>query len=307
MKVIFMGTGPFAIPSLKALMTRSYEIVAVITQPDRARDRKGNIIEGELKKFAVAAGLKVLQFEKIKMHAEEIGLLHPDFSVTASYGQILSKEILDIAPVYNVHASLLPKYRGSSPINWAIINGENKTGITIMKTDLGLDTGDILSTYETPIGENETFGELFDRLKEIGAQLLMDTLIELEKGKIIPVKQSEKNVSKCPMITSETAEIDWNATNNEIFNLIRGLSPKPGAYTFVNDAILKILISEKDNSDSIGAGKIEILGKQLRIGCGLGNLIIKKLQPSGKKEMLVEEFINGNRGINGIVCNKRKK
>lgn len=305
MRVIFMGTGEFAIPSLDILIKDGYEISAVITQPDRAKDRKGNLIEGELKKFAIESGLKVFQFEKIKSHAEEIKQLNPDFMVTASYGQILNKEILDIAPIYNVHASLLPKYRGSAPMRWAIINGDRETGVTIMKTELGLDTGDILGQCKISIGENETYGELFARLKTIGAQLLSDTLKALKNNKIIAKKQNEALADKCAMITSEIERIDWNKTNEEIVNLIRGLSPKPGAYTYIGDKILKILSARKENSISVGVGKIIIDGKNILIGCGFGNITVDFLQLSGKKVMTKEEFLNGNRGLNGTICSRK--
>lgn len=301
MRVIFMGTGEFAIPALKALHADGYRIIAVITQPDRAKDRKGNIIEGELKKTALELGLEVYQFEKIKLHAEELRRLNPDFMVTASYGQILSREILDIAPIYNVHASLLPKYRGSAPIQWAIINGESETGVTIMKTEEGLDTGDILSFCKVPIYEGETYGELFDILKVAGAELLSETLIKLKNNQIIPIKQDSACATKCRMLTNDVAKIDWSKSNTEIINLIRGLNPKPGAFTTVNDNILKILSAQADEGNSLGIGKIEIT-KQIKVGCGRGNIIIKKLQLSGKKEMLAENFINGNRGLNGLIC-----
>lgn len=305
MRVIFMGTGEFAIPSLEILIKDGYEVVAVITQPDRAKDRKGNITDGVLKKFAMDSKLKVCQFEKIGIHCDEIKQFKPDFMVTASYGQILSKEILEIAPIYNVHASLLPKYRGSSPMRWAIINGDKETGVTIMRTEIGLDTGDIYAVCKTPIAENETYGELFDKLKIQGANLLSQTLKKIRENLIVPIKQDEKNATKCSMITRDVCEIDWTKPNNEINNLIRAMNPKPGAFTTINGEILKIYNAEVVDGESIGFGKMLLNGKQILIGCGIGNLDIKKLQLAGKREMSAEEFINGNKGKNGIVCAKR--
>ena len=194
MKIVFLGTPDFAVPSLNALITAGYEVVAVVTQPDRPVGRKAVLTPSPVKVAALSHGVKVLQFEKISRDGvEELKKLNADIMVTCAFGQILSKEVIDVAPkgIINVHGSLLPKYRGASPVQYAVINGDKIAGVTIMQTDTGIDTGDILAVEKTDVGEKETAGELFERLSKLGAELLLKTLKKIEDGSVVPVKQDE--------------------------------------------------------------------------------------------------------------------
>ncbi len=243
MKIAFMGTPEFAVPSLKMLMNEGHELI-VITQPDRPKNRGHSFAMPPVKLLAMDNGIPVYQFERIK-DKEGVDCLKefkPDLMVTAAFGQMLSQEILDI-PKYgciNVHGSLLPKYRGAAPIQWAIINGETVTGVTTMMTNIGMDTGDILLSEETPIGEDETYGELYSRLSLIGAQVLKRTIAALTDGSLVRISQDESKASRCRMIKKEDALVDFSKSAREIKNLIRGLNPAPAAYTMIDGQRLKL-------------------------------------------------------------------
>ena len=244
MKVVFLGTPDFAIPSLRALLDAGYEVSAVITQPDRPRGRGHKLNPCEVKKYAMSKGLNVRSFKRIrdKEGVDFLKSLDFDVMVTAAFGQILSQEILDI-PKYgciNVHASLLPKYRGPAPIQWAIIKGETETGITTMLTERGVDTGDILLQDRTFIDTEETAGELFDRLAEMGGYTLIKTLKGLELGTITPIPQNHDEATHYPMLTKEDGKIDFHKTAQEVKNLVRGVSPWPGAYVTLGSDVLKV-------------------------------------------------------------------
>jgi methionyl-tRNA formyltransferase len=241
-----MGTPDFAVPCLKALVENGYEVAAVVTQPDKPVGRKGSVLmPPDVKKAALELGIqKILQPEKVRTpeFKAELDALAPDMIVTAAYGRIIPQAVLDIPPMgcINVHGSLLPKYRGAAPIQWAIINGDSVTGITTMYMDAGMDTGDILLKKEMPITEDMTYSELYDGLKELGAAALIDTLKGLEAGTIIRIPQNHEEASKVPMMTREMGEIDWKKPAQEIHNLVRGTNPWPGAYTKYKDERLKI-------------------------------------------------------------------
>lgn len=259
MKIAFLGTPEFAVPSLKMLINEGHELI-VITQPDRPKNRGHSFAMPPVKLLARDNGIPVYQFERIK-DKEGVDCLKafkPDLMVTAAFGQMLSQEILDI-PKYgciNVHGSLLPKYRGAAPIQWAIINGETVTGVTTMMTNIGMDTGDILLSEETSIGEDETYGELYSRLSLIGAQVLKRTVAALSDGSLTRIPQDESKASRCRMIKKEDALVDFSKSAREIKNLIRGLNPSPAAYTMIDGQRLKLYKAEvceagKTNEKSI--------------------------------------------------------
>lgn len=292
MRIVFLGTPQFAVPSLKALYER-HEIVAVVTQPDRERDRKGNFIDGAVKKVAKELSLPLFQFEKIKRDGvEALKELNPDVMITCAYGQLLSQEILDIAPlgVINVHGSLLPKYRGAAPIQRAVMNGEKETGVTIMKTDIGMDSGDMLASKVLPIEENDYAEDLFEKLSVLGAQLLVETLEKYEKGEIIPVKQDESQVTYAPMIKKEEAIIDFNKSATQLRNIIRGTGY--GVFTFDGAPVKVYELFVVDGQGKAG----EVLASNkgnLTVACGEGALRFTQLQASGKKRMNAVDFLNG--------------
>ena len=229
MRIVFMGTPEFAVPSLEALIGAGYEVVGAVTQPDRPVGRKGKLTPPPVKVCAQQHGIPVLQFERIRRPEgrEALEALKPDLFVTAAFGQILSAKVLAIPKLgtINVHASLLPRHRGSAPINWCVMMGETVTGITTMYTDIGMDTGDMLLKAETPIGENETAGELSDRLSELGAELLIRTLRELEAGTLKRIPQNPAEATYEPKLDKETGRIDWTKTAREIDCLVRGATP----------------------------------------------------------------------------------
>ena len=244
MKIIFMGTPDFARQSLEAIYLAGHEILGVVTNPDRPKGRGMKMIASPVKEFAIEKGLKIYQPDKIKNNAqfiEEIEELKPDVICVVAYGRILPEEILKIPKLgcINVHGSLLPKYRGAAPIQWAVINGDKTTGITTMYMDKGMDTGDIILKQEVEIGEDETTGELWDRLSKVGGELLVETLEKIENGLAPRIKQSD-DFSIAPMLDKTMAKIEWNEKNaNEIKNLVRGLNPIMGAYTFLENKKIK--------------------------------------------------------------------
>ncbi len=244
MKILFMGTPDFAEESLKCLYEAKYEIIGVVTNPDKPKGRGMKMVASPVKEYALEKGLKIYQPEKIRKNEEfikEIKNLNPDLIVVVAYGKILPKEILDIPKLgcINVHASMLPKYRGAAPIQWAIINGEKTTGVTTMYMDIGMDTGDMILTKETQISQEETTGELWDRLSKIGGELLIETIKQIKQG-IAPRNKQGDDYTLAPMLNKEIARINWQEkTASQIHNLVRGLNPIMGAYTFLNGKKLK--------------------------------------------------------------------
>ena len=244
MRVVFLGTPDFAIPSLAALLETGFHVVAVITQPDKPRGRGHKLCPCAVKQFALSKGLNVHSFKKIRGREGVAFLKNIDFDVivTAAFGQILTQEILDIPELgcINVHASLLPKYRGPAPIQWAIINGETETGITTMQTERGVDTGDILLQEKVEIGPEETAGELFGRLSELGGKVLVKTLKAIEAGTVAPTPQNHDKATHYPMLKKEDGKIDFCKKAHEIKNLVRGVNPWPGAYINLGAEIIKV-------------------------------------------------------------------
>ncbi|QAT40145.1 methionyl-tRNA formyltransferase [Clostridium sp. JN-9] len=307
MNLIFMGTPEFAVPSLKLLIEK-FGVKAIFTQPDRPRGRGNKITMSPVKKIALENNIPVIQPVKLKNDTESIEYikkLNPDFIIVVAFGQILPKEVLDI-PKYgciNLHASLLPKYRGAAPINWAIIKGEKFTGNTTMFMDEGLDTGDMLLKSEFPISEEMDFGELHDILMNDGAKLLEDTINGLVNNTIVREKQQGNCPFYAKMLNKSIAYINWKEDNINIHNLIRGLSSSPVAYTKYNGDIMKIYKSEIIDKDVNGTpGKIlEIDKAGIKVICGTGLLNINIIQFPGGKPLTVEEYLRGHNLNSGII------
>ena len=307
MKIIFMGTPEFSVPSLSRLI-KEYEVCAVFTQPDRPKGRGKNLAMPPVKQLAITYNIPVYQPVKIKKNEEIIEIIKnikPDFIVVVAFGQILPKEVLDI-PRYgcvNLHASLLPKYRGAAPINWCIINGENKSGNTTMLMDVGLDTGDILLAEETELTSDITAGELHDILSNSGGELLVKTLKGIVNNEIVQVKQGNDTNSYASMLNKEMANINWADSNVNIHNFIRGLNPTQMAYTHYEDRVMKIYksraIEEKSNK-SIGS-IIEVSKEGLKVSTGSGVLLIEEIQFPGKKPLKVKDYIIGNKIDEGVI------
>ena len=305
MKIVFMGTPEFAVPSLKALCENGYEVVGVFTQPDRPKGRGNKVIASPVKQLAVEKGIPVFQPQRIRKDGvEELKALAPDLCVTAAFGQILSQEILDIPTLgtINVHASLLPRHRGSAPINWAILQGDETVGVTTMMTDKGIDTGDMLLKAETPYIQGETAGEMTVRMAELGAQLLIDTLKQLEAGTLVRIPQEHDKMTYDPMLTKEMGIIDWTHTAADIVNRIHGLNPWPGCSTAVEAGRLKLLRAEI--ADGAGQpGEIIVADPKagLVIAAGEGAVCITQLQAPGGKPMNSKDYLRGHPMAVGTV------
>lgn len=309
MKVVFMGTPDFAKESLEAIYNAGHEILGVVTNPDKPKGRGMKMVASPVKEFATEKNLKIYQPLKVKNNEEfikEIKALDTDVICVVAYGKILPKEILDIPKLgcINVHGSLLPKYRGAAPIQWAVLNGDKTTGITTMYMDVGMDTGDMILKEEVEIGEDETTGELWDRLSEIGGKLLVDTLKRVEAGTAPREKQGE-DFTLAPILNKEMAKIDWeNKTAQEIKNLVRGLNPIMGAYTFLNGKKIKFWKVAIATNDKIMADGMEILRSgTVMVSDSRDGLFIKakdgiikvlEIQGENAKRMPVGDFLRGN-------------
>lgn len=298
-KIIFMGTPQFSVPVLQNLINNDYDVIAVVTQPDRPVGRKKVMTPPPVKVEAEKNGIPVYQPEKIreKGELEKILALDPDLIVTAAFGQILPKELLE-APQYgciNVHASLLPELRGGAPIHYSIIQGKKKTGVTIMYMVEKLDAGDMLSSVEVAIDDRDHVGTLHDKLSEAGAKLLIDTLPPLLRGELKPVEQDESKVTFAWNIKREQEKIDWNKSGEEIYNHIRGMHPWPVAYTTLNGSVIKVWWSEKVKSADATPGEIISVEEDgIIVGTGDATSIkITELQPSGKKRMSARDYLRG--------------
>lgn len=308
MRIVFMGTPEFAVPCLRELIAHKHEIAAVVTQPDRPKGRGNKLAESAVKMLANEAGIAVYQPEKIKTEefVQILRDLAPEVIIVVAFGQILSQEILDIPPLgcINVHASLLPKYRGAAPINWCIINGDKTTGVTTMYMDKGMDTGDIILKKEIEIGEDENAGELHDRLSELGASALSEAIELLTSGKIERIPQNNEEATYAPIMTKELGRIDWSRDAKDIRNLIRGTYPWPGAYSSYNGKMFKILRAQafKDNTDIRKYGCISSVHKDsIVVSCGSGSLKILELQFENEKPMSVEAYLRGHNIIEGTI------
>ncbi len=297
MNILFMGTPDFAVPALEALAKSEHTVCAVFTQPDKPRGRKMILTPPDVKVCAEKLGIPVFQPESMRTNEalEEVKMLNPDVAVVAAYGQILPKSVLDI-PKYgcvNIHGSLLPKYRGAAPIQQSVLNGDRITGVTTMLMDVGLDTGDILLKKETEIGENETSGELFDRLAVLGAELILETLSLLEKGEIQPQRQDDSLATHTSKITKSLSPIDFTKPARDVHNKIRGLNPWPAATAKICGKKVKIH-SSKLSKLSGEPGTI-LCTRPLVVACGKNAVEIIELQPDGKKRMSAEAFVAGHK------------
>lgn len=300
--IIFFGTPEFAVPSLKALIERDEKILLVITQPDKPKGRGKNIQPSEVKKIALEYGLSLAQPEKIRDEnfIEMLKRLNPEFAVVVAYGKILPKEILEI-PKYgciNLHASLLPKYRGAAPIQWALINGEKTTGVTTMLIDEGLDTGPVLLQKEVQIEDEDNAQTLSERLSRVGAELIVETIEKMRKGEIEP-KPQKGEPSYAPPLKKEDGKINWSSSARQIFNLIRGTYPWPCAYSFLKNERVKIIKAEV--IEGVATPGIIVKAKnELVVGTGSGLLRILLIQPEGKKVMTAKEFLSGRKINEGV-------
>jgi len=307
MKIVFMGTPDFASGALEALIEAGHEITAVYTQPDKPKGRGKEVQMTPVKEVALAHGIPVYQPVRIK-NAEEVEVLRgipADIYVVAAFGQILSQEILDI-PKYgcvNIHASLLPKYRGAAPIQWAVIDGEEKTGITIMQMNAGCDTGDILYTKEYVLDPKETGASLFDKLMVLGAEAIVEALPLIETGKLTPVPQNDAEATHAAKLTKELGKLDFNKSAIELERLIRGLNSWPSAYTSFRNKQLKIWEAEVVDVAGIPGTIVAVDKESFTIATGEGGLRILSLQLEGKKRMDTKDFLLGYPVSVGEVCN----
>jgi len=294
-KIVFMGTPDFAVPVLERLINDGHDVVGVVTQPDRKRGRGKTVSYSPIKQVAIKHGLKVIQPEKIRKKeiVTELKEIGAELFITCAYGQILSQSVLDI-PEYgciNVHASLLPKYRGAAPIHRAVMNGDNVTGITTMMTDRGMDTGDILLKSEVEIGENMTSGELHDILKIMGADLISKTLMELGKGSLIRIPQIDAESTHAPMLKKEESIVDWKSDSKTIHNKVRALNPWPGCFTTYNGKRMRIIKSgfiEEPNEITPGTVS-EVNIDKMEVACGHGGLYIYELQFENGKALEISQ------------------
>lgn len=300
MKIVFMGTPDFAVPTLEALYQSRHEVAAVVTQPDKPKGRGKAMAMPPVKEKALEYGIPVYQPVRVRKDEaffEELTKIQPDVIVVIAFGQILPERILNL-PKYgciNIHASLLPKYRGAAPIQWAVINGDEVSGVTTMQMDVGLDTGDILDTVEVRLDPKETGGSLFDRLSLAGGKLILSTLEKAEAGILHPVKQDEAEATHVTMLDKSMGQIDWSMDAAVIERLIRGLNPWPSAYTYIDGKTLKIWEAEVlDRNYGCEYGEVaEVTRNCLIIQTGIGALSVKSVQLQGKKRMDIAAFLNG--------------
>lgn len=311
MKTAFLGTPEFALPSLEMLIAQGHEI-CVFTQPDRPKDRGHGLAMPPVKELALKYGLPVYQFRRIREPegVEALRAFGPDLMVTAAFGQILSEENLSI-PAYgciNVHGSLLPKYRGAAPIQWSVINGEQRTGVTTMMTDIGLDTGDILLSRETEIGEDETAGELYSRLAVMGAELLKETIDRLVDGTLVRTSQDPEEATYCGMIKKPMAKIDFSKTAKQIHDLVRGMDPSPVAFTLLDGQPIKVYKTVTEcpyEVDCSGAQEgqcvIADAKRGLFVRCGDGLVGITELQFAGSRRMDSKAALNSKKLLDRVL------
>lgn len=301
MRVVFMGTPDFAVPCLQALIDHKYEVVGVVTQPDRAKGRGNKLTTPPVKVLAEQYQIPVFQPEKVKTpeFVAQLKEMAPEVVVVVAFGQIVSQAILDVPPkgCINVHGSLLPKYRGAGPIQWSIINGDKTTGVTTMYMDKGIDTGDMILKQEFDILETDTYETLHNRMSVVGAKVLIDTLELIKEGRAPRIPQDHEQHTHAPMLSKTTGKIDWSKSATDIYNLIRGTYPWPGAYSTYKGNNFKIFSSEACEEDKMSSdyGRICEIGKDfIKVSCGKGFIKIKELQFQNEKRMGVEAYLRGH-------------
>ncbi|KOR88541.1 methionyl-tRNA formyltransferase [Paenibacillus solani] len=311
MNIVFMGTPAFAVPSLEMLLAEGYSIAAVVTQPDRPQGRKKVLTPTPVKEAALRHGIPVLQPQRLRSPeaVAELAEYKPDLIITAAYGQILPKSVLDMPALgcLNVHGSLLPAYRGGAPIQRSIINGESVTGITLMYMAEGLDTGDMIAKAEVPIQDDDTAGTMFEKLSTVGAELLLRELPRLLQGKVEAEPQEESKATYAPNLTRDDEKIDWSRTSREIYNQIRGLVPYSGGFTLWNGDVFKVWAAANPGSVQVSSNDeqpgtvLKLDDKGIVVGTGDGTLTLLTVQPSGKKAMDAAQFVRGTSLTVGTV------
>lgn len=300
MRAIFMGTPDFAVPSLVALHERGWKIVAVLCQPDKPAGRGMKLTPPPVKKKAEELGLPVMQPAKLRDEAvvKQLRELEPDVIAVAAYGKILARSVLEIPKIgcINVHASVLPRLRGAAPIHWAVLNGEKTSGVTIMKMDEGMDTGDMLVREEIPLAPDETAGSLHDKLAPMGARLLVQALDGLMAGTVKPVPQDHAQATLAPKLPADLGRVDWTKSAAEVDRQIRGSTPFPGAYTFLGGKRLRVAEARiADGSGTAGSVIAAAPERGIVVACGSGAIALARVQPEGKKPQAVREFLAGHR------------
>jgi len=301
MKLIFCGTPMFAVPCLEALLQASFDVQLVVSQPDRPKGRGLEMVPTPVKQVALQHGIPVVQPEKIKVNPDfrsQLESIQPDAIIVVAYGRIIPQWMIDLPPLgnINVHASLLPKYRGAAPIQWAIASGERVTGVTTMRIDAGLDTGDMLLKAELPISPDDTSVTLSPRLSALGAHLLVETLQRLEAGKLEATPQDHSQASLAPILKKEDGLIDFTRSASDIHNRLRGFQPWPGAFTIFRDKQFAIHAARPANQSNLAPGELAAAGDSLLVGCGNHTALeLLEVQPEGKKRMAARDFANGYR------------
>ena len=298
MRVVFMGTPDIAATCLKKILTEGFEVVGVYTQPDRPKGRGMKLVASPVKEIALAAGIPVFQPENFRQEetVEQLRALKPDVCAVVAYGRILPQKVLDV-PAYgciNIHASLLPKYRGSAPYQWAVLDGLTETGVTAMYLTREMDAGDIIDVSKTPIGENETAGQLLDRLAVLGADLLSKTLTRFENGKVPAAAQNEAEVSYAPMLDKTMCPIDWTKTAQQVHNHVRGLHPWPVATMELEGKTFKVHATKVVEGSGTPGEILGLTKTGLRIACGEGAIEILSLQAEGGKRMAAPDYFRGH-------------
>lgn len=298
MKILFMGTPDFAVPCLDILVSNGFDVCGAVTQPDKPKGRGHKLTPPPVKEYAISKNIPVYQPQTLKDGEFEKVLdeLKPQLIAVVAYGKILPEYILDF-PEYgcvNVHGSVLPKYRGAAPIQWAIINGDMTTGVTTQYMKMGVDTGDIIFTDETEILPDETYGELYTRLSQSGAELLLKTVNAIKDGTAPRTEQDESEATHAPMLTKETGHIDWTKSADEVLSLIRGTNPWPMSYAMYGDEMMKVFGVKKGSGFDAPPGKIRIVNKKLEISCGIDSVVVDEIQFKGGKRMTVASYLNGH-------------
>lgn len=298
MKILFMGTPDFAVPCLDILVSNGFDVCGAVTQPDKPKGRGHKLTPPPVKEYAISKNIPVYQPQTLKDGEFEKVLdeLKPQLIAVVAYGKILPEYILDF-PEYgcvNVHGSVLPKYRGAAPIQWAIINGDKTTGVTTQYMKMGVDTGDIIFTDETEILPDETYGELYTRLSQSGAELLLKTVNAIKDGTAPHTEQDESEATHAPMLTKETGHIDWTKSADEVLSLIRGTNPWPMSYAMYGDEMMKVFGVKKGSGFDAPPGKIRIVNKKLEISCGKDSVVVDEIQFKGGKRMTVASYLNGH-------------
>lgn len=306
LKIVFLGTPEFAIPSLQTLVSSGHNVAAVFTQPDRPKGRGNQLAEAPVKIAASALDIPVFQPERIRRPEaiQQLREFAAELMVVVGYGQIIPQVIIDLPKdgILNVHASLLPKYRGAAPIQWAIANGETETGVTIMQIDAGLDTGGMLLKAKVAIGPDETAPELSARLAPLGAQCLTSAIKQIEDGTVTREKQNEREATLAPILKKEDGRIDWSRPAQQIYNRLRGFTPWPGAYTSFRGQAILITRAKPAVSLEIAIGALHSSDRRLLVGCGDNTTLeLFEVQPAGKKRMSVDAFLNGYRPADNEV------